>query len=87
MVSRNNLEDFITQFIDKLPPGLKQFKQDIENHAKTIVIDAAKKSDLITREEFETQKKVLQKTRALVEKIEKKLVEIEKNTNKKDNWA
>ena len=74
----NQPEDFIKQFINQLPPGLRQFKQDLEHHAKTVLTEAARKSDLVTREEFEAQKKVLQKTRGILDQLEKKIAELEK---------
>lgn len=72
-----NIEDIVSSIVNKLPPGLKEFKQDIENHTKSVLTDLAIKSDLVTREEFETQKKVLQKTRQMVEDLERKIQNLE----------
>jgi BMFP domain-containing protein YqiC len=72
-----NIEEIVSSIVKKLPPGLKEFKQDIENHTKAVLTDLATKSDLVTREEFETQKKVLQKTRKMVEDLEKKIQKLE----------
>ena len=72
-----NIEDIVSNIIKKLPPGLKDFKTDIEKHTKAVLTDLANKSDLVTREEFEAQKKVLQKTRLMVEKLEKTVKALE----------
>ena len=44
--------------------------QDIEKNIKSIVIAAFAKLDLVTREEFDTQQKVLLATRRRLEELE-----------------
>lgn len=49
---------------------------DIEKNLKTIVLSIFSKLDLVTREEFEIQQKVLIKTREKVEELEKQVEEL-----------
>lgn len=47
--------------------------QDWEKNIKAIIISIFKKLDLVTREEFEVQQKVLSNTRKKLEELEQKL--------------
>jgi len=51
---------------------------DIEENINALLRGMFTKMDLITREEFDVQTGVLKKTREKLERIEKKLTEIEK---------
>ena len=51
---------------------------DIEENINALLKGMFTKMDLITREEFDVQTGVLKKTRKKLERIEKKLAEIEK---------
>lgn len=64
-----------------LPPGLSDLKTDFENNAKAAVQSALGKMDLVTREEFDIQKAVLEKTRERLEQLELRLQELENNQN------
>lgn len=45
--------------------------KDMEKNIKTIISSVFSKLDLVTREEFDTQQKVLLKTREKLEELEK----------------
>jgi BMFP domain-containing protein YqiC len=49
---------------------------DMEKNLKSIVITILNKLDIVTREEFDTQQKVLAATREKLEKLEKQLEEL-----------
>ena len=51
---------------------------DVQNKAKTVLQSALSKMDLVTREEFDAQVAVLQKTRAKVDALEKIVADLEK---------
>ena len=78
--SPNGFEAFIQQFVKNLPPNLKAFKSDIEQHAKYTFQSILVNMDMVTREEFDTQKNVLAKTRKLLDTLEKRLEMIESQT-------
>jgi len=46
---------------------------DIDKNVKSIVLAVLNKLDLVTREEFDTQQKVLLRTREKLEELEQKL--------------
>ncbi|MAZ39095.1 MAG: hypothetical protein CMF49_03165 [Legionellales bacterium] len=62
-----------------LPDSLHSLKQDMEKNFKTVLMGAFDKMDLVTREEFDAQVKVLERTRAKLEQLSIKLETLEKN--------
>ena len=55
---------------------------DIERNVKAFMGQAFTRMDLITREEFDVQAKVLMRTREKLAVIEKKMVELEQQAQK-----
>ena len=53
---------------------------DVERHLKTLLQSALSKLDVVSREEFETQQLVLQRTRERLEALEKRVAAIEQGT-------
>ena len=56
-----------------LPKGVRQACEDVEKNFHTILKSAFGKLDLVTREEFDAQVAVLQRTRKKVDELEKRL--------------
>ncbi|WP_024461824.1 accessory factor UbiK family protein [Marinimicrobium sp. LS-A18] len=77
------INDFAQKFfqeIDRKLPGLQDMlpKQEI----KAAVQSALGKMDLVTREEFDAQSAVLQRTRERLEQLEKQLAELESSSRR-----
>lgn len=53
---------------------------DIEKNLRAVLQSVFAKLDLVTREEFDVQQEVLQRTRAKLEALEAKVAEIEKQS-------
>ncbi len=60
-----------------LPPGVHVLKEDMEKNIRGVLQAAFSKMDLVSREEFEVQARVLQRTREKLEALEKQLAELE----------
>jgi BMFP domain-containing protein YqiC len=60
-----------------LPPGVNVLKEDMEKNIRSVMHAAFSKMDLVSREEFEVQTRVLQRTREKLEALEKQLAELE----------
>jgi len=73
------LKDIINQLSEAIPAQFSTFKKDFEKSCNQILTQAFAKLDLVTREEFETQTKVLARTRKKLEELEKKLKSMEKH--------
>jgi BMFP domain-containing protein YqiC len=72
----NRLSDKIGQL---LPSGLQQAKSDFETQIKMLLQQQLAQLDFVSREEFDIQSRVLQRTRSKLEVLEQKLDQLEKN--------
>ncbi len=70
-------DDLANKISKTLPPVPSGMKQELEQSIRNTLHNAFDKLDLVTREDFEVQSAVLQKTRIKLELLEKKLVELE----------
>ncbi len=73
MFDNKIFDDVSKKLFDSLPEGLKSIEQDLQQKFKTILTSTFDKLDLVTREEFEVQKKVLAKTRQKIDEIESRI--------------
>lgn len=70
----NDLQGKIHNAIENSPA------KDIEKNVKAMMTQGFSKLDLVTREEFDIQAQVLAKTRAKLEALEARMVELEGKT-------
>jgi hypothetical protein len=80
----NFLNDLSKKLCDALPQNVQTLKNDIEKNFHAVLQNAFGKLDLITREEFDAQTKVLARSRQKIEALEKKISEMEKRMQGKD---
>ena len=66
-------DDFANKFAENLPPGLRDFKQDLEKASKAALISVFSKLDLVTREELDVQAKILERAREKLVALEVQL--------------
>lgn len=66
-------EEFAKKFSESLPPGVKDIQSDIEKNTKALLQSAISKLDLVTREEFDVQTKVLSRAIERIEELEKQI--------------
>ena len=77
------LKDLAAQLSDALPKHLHGLKNDFNKTCHLILTKTFAKFDLVTREEFDSQTKVLARTRKKLEALEKEVTELEKILSKK----
>ena len=76
---------FDVQGIDQLaqrlaalvPPGLAQARADLEANFRDVLSEGLRRLDLVTREEFDVQRLLLLRTRALLEQMEQRVTALE----------
>ena len=74
----NNRLSFLSELQTKISEVLQQSPaMDIEKNMKAMLNQGFSKLDLLTREEFEIQSEVLQRTRARLEALEARVAELE----------
>lgn len=70
----NRLSERINQL---LPPQLQQVKSDFDTQLKTLLQQQLSELEFVSREEFDIQARVLQRTRSKLETLEARLDEME----------
>jgi BMFP domain-containing protein YqiC len=74
----NTRLSFLSELQTKISEVLQQSPaKDIEKNMKAMLNQGFSKLDLLTREEFEIQSEVLQRTRARLEALEARVAELE----------
>jgi ubiquinone biosynthesis accessory factor UbiK len=72
------LDDLVRQLVESVPQNLKVLGQDMERNFKTLLQSGLERMELVSREEFDLQRAVLERTRAKLETMEARLAELEK---------
>ena len=71
------IDDLARQISAIIPTGMKEMQGDLAKNIRTLVEGTLAKLDLVTREEFDAQSRVLARTREKLEQLEKTVVELE----------
>jgi len=77
MLDPKIFDEMANKFINSLPPSLLHFKEELQKDFKSVLQSSFSRLDLVTREEFDVQSKVLARTREKLEALEKKLAGFE----------
>jgi len=70
MTSKFSLKDLADQITHLIPSDIKLLKKDLDQSIYQLVQSAFNKLDLVTREEFDVQTKVLARTRQKIQTLE-----------------
>jgi BMFP domain-containing protein YqiC len=80
-VDMPRVEELLRSLMQGLPPGLASgasgLREDLENNFRAVLRANLGKLDLAGRDEFDAQRKVLERTRARLEELEKRVAELE----------
>jgi len=80
MLDPKKIEEVVQSFANALPPGLTAMQADVEKNIRSALSGMFAKLDLVTRDEFDVQTQVLQRTRAKLEVLEQKVAELEQSS-------
>lgn len=75
---RPQIEELARQMAESVPKNLRALGEDLEKNFKSLLQSGFERMDLVTREEFDLQTAVLQRTREKLEALEAQIAEIEK---------
>ena len=78
MLDPKKIEEVVESLSKAIPPGLTAMQLDVEKNVRSALSGMFAKLDLVTREEFDVQSQVLQRTRAKLEVLVQKVAELEK---------
>ncbi len=85
MFNPKQFDDVAKKLFAALPTSLQNIEKDIQQKFKEILQSTFSRMDLITREEFDVQAKVLARTREKLEHLQRQVEELllqEENKNK-----
>jgi BMFP domain-containing protein YqiC len=77
--TRFGMDDLARQLVESLPQNLRMLGQDLERNFKALLHSGLERMELVTREEFDVQRAVLERTRSKLEQMEARLAELERN--------
>ena len=83
MIDPTLFDEIANKLSKALPEGFHELDKDLRQKFHAILQATFSKLDLVTREEFDIQAKVLAKTRQKLDTIEKQLMELELQTQGK----
>ena len=71
------IEEIARRLFESLPPTLRSMQQDLETNFRAVLRANLGRLDLVARDEFDAQTKVLERTRARLEELERRFAELE----------
>ncbi|MFQ5642979.1 MAG: accessory factor UbiK family protein [Thiogranum sp.] len=77
MLDPKLLDDIARRLTGAMPPVARELQADLEKNLNAAAQAVFAKMDLVTREEFDVQSKVLARSRAKLEQLEKQVAELE----------
>jgi BMFP domain-containing protein YqiC len=83
-VDKNIIDQLASKLADAIPGDLRTLLTDVESNFRSLLQTTLGKLDLVTREEFEVQRKVLERTREKLERLEQALTELQASTPNPD---
>lgn len=77
MLDPKLFDDLAQRLNAAVPEGVRTLQQDVDRNLRAAVQAALNRLDLVTREEFEVQSKVLARTRAQVDALNARIAQLE----------
>jgi len=74
------IDDLARRLFESVPPAVRSVSQDLESNFRSVLRSTLARLDLVTRDEFDVQMKVLERTRARLEALEERLNSLEKSS-------
>ena len=78
MIDPKHLDDLARKLTGQLPAGLQVMKDDFERNLRAGLSAALERMDLVTRDEFEVQHRVLLRTREQLQALEARVAGLER---------
>ena len=71
------IDEIVRRLLESVPPAVRGVQQDLESNFRAVLRATLGRLDLVTREEFDAQTKVLERTRAKADALEARLATLE----------
>jgi BMFP domain-containing protein YqiC len=76
-MDKSQVEQTIQRLLEGMPASLQAMRSDLEAHFQRVLQSGARRLDLVSREEFDAQTKVLERSRALIDELEARVRALE----------
>ncbi|MGB5832338.1 MAG: accessory factor UbiK family protein [Thiohalocapsa sp.] len=77
MLDPKQLDDLARRMAASMPKGIQVLQEDLNRSVRATIEAGLGKLDLVTREDFDVQAAVLARTRAKLEALQERVVELE----------
>ncbi len=77
-----SVNEIAKRLLASLPAAVRGAQVDLENNFRVVLRSTLGKLDLVTRDEFDIQTKVLERTRARLAVLEARLAELEQGSRR-----
>src|SRR5579864_4995758 len=67
------IDEIARRLLERVPPALRTMQADLESNFRAVLRERLSKLDLVSRDEFDAQTRVLERTRAQLEALEARL--------------
>ena len=77
MMDNFRIDEIARRLLESVPPAFRTVSKDLETNFRAVLRSSLGKLDLVTRDEFDTQTRVLERTRARLAELEARLQALE----------
>ena len=71
------IDELARRLMESVPPAVRGMQQDLESNFRAVLRANLARLDLVARDEFTAQSRVLERTRARLEDLERRIAELE----------
>jgi len=71
------IDELARRLLERVPPAVRSLQADLEANFRAVLRERLSKLDLVSRDEFDAQARVLERTRAQLELLEARLAALE----------
>jgi BMFP domain-containing protein YqiC len=72
------IDEIARRLLESVPPRVRALQQDLESNFRAVLRSSLTKLDLVSRDEFDAQVRVLERTRARLEELERLVAQMER---------
>jgi ubiquinone biosynthesis accessory factor UbiK len=77
-MERTSIDDIVRRLMESVPPAFRSVQQDLESNFRAVLRGTLSRLDLVPRDEFDAQAKLLERTLAKLAALEARVAELEK---------
>ena len=71
------IDELARRLLERVPPALRSMQADLESNFRAVLRERLSKLDLVSRDEFDAQTRVLERTRALLDALDARVAALE----------